>query len=43
MFLTVVDKLKLHEVESQEIGKMSKTLNEVLHEVFEKVLFSVYY
>ena len=47
MFLTVVDKLKLHEVESQEIGKMSKTLHEVLHEVlqevFEKVLYSVYY
>ena len=42
MFLTVVNKLKLHEVESQEIGKMSKTLNEFLHEVFEKVLFSVY-
>jgi len=30
---------ELHEVESQEIGKMSKTL----HEVFEKVLYSVYY
>ena len=43
MFLTVVDKLKLHEVESQEIGKMSKTLHEVLHEVFGKVLYSVYY
>jgi len=43
MFLTVVNKLKLHEVESQEIGKMSKTLHEVLHEVFEKVLYSVYY
>jgi hypothetical protein len=42
MFLTVVNKLKLHEVESQEIGKMSKTLHEFLHEVFEKVLFSVY-
>ena len=42
MFLTVVDKLKLHEVESQEIGKMSKTLHEVLHEVFEKVFSYVY-
>ena len=35
--------LKKQEVESQEIGKMSKTLHEVLHEVFEKVLYSVYY
>jgi len=39
MFLTVVDKLKLHEVESQEIGKMSKTLHEVLHEVLKKCYF----
>ncbi len=31
MFLTVVNKLKIHDVESQEISKMSKTL----HGVFE--------
>ena len=37
--ITPEEIIKLHEVESQEIGKMSKTL----HEVFEKVLYSVYY
>ena len=31
--------IEIHEVESQEIGKMKETL----HEVFEKVLYSVYY
>ena len=41
--ITPEEIIKLHEVESQEIGKMSKTLHEVLHEVFEKVLYSVYY
>ena len=31
----------LHEGQSQEIVKKSKSLHEVLHEVFEKVLYSI--
>ena len=33
----------LHEGQSQEIVKKSKTEHEVLHEVFEKVLVSLVY
>lgn len=45
--ITPEEIIKLHEVESQEISKMSKTLHEFLHEVlnevFEKALYPVYY